>query len=154
MLAGRAGSGAVPLCHALQPEDATELDRGHALYAAIGDDVAAGELKRAVALLFGAVRQANRYVDTAAPWRWLHTDPRRAETTLYVCVQIVANLAQLARPFLPFSADTVLAWLGVKRPAWRWIEVPPGRNLPPPRPLIRRLDPEVAAAERQRLEQG
>ena len=88
----------------------------------------------------------NRYLDEAAPWKTLKTDPERAATSLWTALQVVSALCVLTAPYLPFSAQKLHRYLGdegdVHRLSWKFVELPAGRFLPPPQPLFRKLDDE------------
>ena len=55
----------------------------------------------------------NKYIDSEAPWTLVKTAPRRAETTLYVLLELVRRTAVLLQPFLPPSSAAVLDQLGL-----------------------------------------
>src|SRR5262249_47875224 len=117
-------------------------------YEEIGQLIERADLKRALEAVFERIRAANRYIDQAAPWRLLSVDPGAGRRVLGSCVQLAANAAQLAYPFVPFSAEAALGALGLQPASWQLLEIPPGTRLSgAPQPLIRRLDPSVAAQE-------
>jgi methionyl-tRNA synthetase len=97
----------------------------------------------------------NRYLDEAAPWKTLKTDPERAATSLWTALQIVSALRVLTAPYLPFSAQQLHAYLGdegdVHALPWAFRELPAGRVLPAPRPLFRKLDDDELVALIARL---
>lgn len=132
-----------------------------ALYEETGRLIAAAELKRGLELLFGYVRRANQYFDAKQPWKTALTEPSRAKDTLFTCVQIIANLAQLLAPYLPFSSAQVHSFLGGQAKtepdtaapgeAWRYCSVPAGTHLHSPQPLFDRIDPKQIDEELQAL---
>lgn len=69
---------------------------------------------------------------------------------MYQCVQIIANLAVLLKPFLPFSSEKVCSWLGLDD-AWQLHSVPGGYTLPGTQILFERLDKGVAEQEVEKL---
>ncbi len=52
-------------------------------------------------------RVGNRYMTECEPWKVWKEDPERVKTILYVCLQLVANLAIVFEPFLPFSSKAL-----------------------------------------------
>ncbi len=108
--------------------------------------------------------KVNVYLGTEQPWHTIKTDRQRAGTVLYSALRCVDNLKTMLTPFLPFSAQRLHAMLGyddviapqpeVKdvgdhrvitgdydaRDRWHPSELEPGRKLPEPAPLFKRLD--------------
>jgi len=97
----------------------------------------------------------NRYLDEAAPWKTIKTDPERAATSLWTALQVVSALRVLTAPYLPFSAEQLHAYLGdegsVHDLRWEPVGLPAGRALPKPSPLFRKLDDEELAGLLDRL---
>jgi methionyl-tRNA synthetase len=115
--------------------------------------------------------KVNVYLGTEQPWHTIKTDRERAGTVLYVALRCVDNLKTMLTPFLPFSSqklhqmlgyDDVIAEQPVVREVvedgashsvltgdyssedrWRPSQLPPGRTLPPPEALFKRLDEVV-----------
>ncbi|MGV2787662.1 class I tRNA ligase family protein, partial [Clostridium perfringens] len=77
--------------------------RVEALYCESGALIEGGRLKEALESIFSVVRMANKYFDEQKPWIQVKEDREACGTTLYTCVQIIANLANLLQPFIPFS---------------------------------------------------
>jgi methionyl-tRNA synthetase len=59
------------------------------------------------------VGEANRYVDTQAPWALKKTDPERMATVLYVLAEVIRHLAILAQPVVPEAAGKMLDQLAI-----------------------------------------
>jgi methionyl-tRNA synthetase len=99
----------------------------------------------------------NRFLDEAAPWKTLKSDPERAGTSLWTALQVVSALRVLTAPYLPFSAQQLHAYLGdegdVHALPWAFRDLPAGRALPPPQPLFRKLDDEELAGLVERLDE-
>ncbi len=70
--------------------------------------------------------------------------------TLYQCVQIIANLAVLLSPFIPFSSEKVLQWLNISN-KWERQTVETGYHLPEVDILFQRLDKKVIEIETEKL---
>ena len=127
--------------------------------------------QNALKFAMGMAARVNVYLGTEQPWHTIKTDRDRAATVLYVALRCVDNLKTMFTPFLPFSSqrlhrmlgyDDVIAPLPVVREfsengrshtvitgeyeaVDRWLpsELPPGRKLPAPEPLFKRLDDVV-----------
>jgi methionyl-tRNA synthetase len=63
--------------------------------------------------VWAVVAEANRYFAGEAPWALAKTDPARQKTVLYVTAEVVRQIAILAQPVMPASADKLLDSLGV-----------------------------------------
>ena len=84
------------------------------------------------------------------PWKTRTADPAICDQTLFACVQIIANLAVLLSPFLPFSPEKLSAWLSLTN-KWQFQSVPAGLVLPEISVLFRRIDREEIAMEEAKL---
>ena len=96
------------------------------------------------------MRSANKYFDTQTPWITRTTDEKACQNTLYQCVQIIANLAVLLAPFLPFSSEKVFAWLHISND-WKRKEISAGYRLPEIQILFERIDKSVIDIETEKL---
>ncbi|HWQ58894.1 MAG TPA: methionine--tRNA ligase [Clostridia bacterium] len=119
-------------------------------YACVGEKIEAACLKEALEAAFDLVRSGNRYFDEKQPWKTREEAPALCNDTLFNCVQLIANLAVLLRPFLPFSSEKLFAWLGLKD-SWAPQGVGAGTRLPEVSILFERLEKSVAEEEIDRL---
>jgi methionyl-tRNA synthetase len=147
--------GTVPERGDLTPADEAMLAQAGAAFAAVGEQIAAVRLREGLRLTMALAGALNRYLDEAAPWKTIKTDPARAATALWTALQIVSALRVLTAPYLPFSAQRLHELLGdegsVHELAWSMRALPAGRTLPKPQPLFRKLDDEELAGLVQRL---
>lgn len=120
------------------------------LFASVGRRIEGGAFKDALAGIFDFVRSANKFFDEQRPWITRTTDRKACADTLYQCVQIIANLAALLAPFLPFSSEKVCGWLGTCC-SWERQWVPAGRRIPEVEVLFQRIDKKVIETETERL---
>ncbi len=121
------------------------------LYPCVGSLIENGNLKEAIDTVFEFVRFANKYFETEKPWETRQTDITACHNTLFNCVQIIANLAVLLEPFLPFSSEKVKAWLMIDG-GWSVKQVAAGFVVPQPDILFERLDKSVVDEELQKLQ--
>ena len=84
------------------------------LYEIIGKLIEKEKFKDALNEIFDFIRFANKFFDTEQPWITRTTNEKVCQNTLYQCVQIIANLAVLLSPFLPFSSEKVCRWLQIE----------------------------------------
>ena len=131
----------------------SEIDRRlDALYTSVGTKIEGGAFKDAIDEIFEFVRFSNKFFDTEQPWTTRTTDSAACGNTLYQCVQIIANLAVLLTPFLPFSSEKVCGWLGINS---KWVKqsVVAGYELPEVEILFQRIDKKVIEEETEKLKQ-
>ncbi len=123
-----------------------------ALYLAAGERLEQGRLKEALEGIFAAIRDANKYFDGRKPWSALKEDPGHCAETLYICVQWMANFANLLEPFLPFSCAKLRRMLGVtEEPRWALTAVAAGQAIGPVELLFQRIDLSRIGEEEERL---
>ena len=135
------------------PGDLAEADRelvgkAEAAMDAVAESLEAVRLREALNGSMGLAREANRYLDTQAPWQQVKTDRAAAGRTLYTAMQALMALRVTLHPFLPFSTQRLHELLGrdglVRDVGWRFESSEPGASLPEPVPLFTKLDDAVA----------
>jgi len=124
----------------------------HEQFSIVGVLLEIGNLKEAINTVFRLVRYGNKYFDDAQPWVTRGTDIKTCASTIYNCFQLIANLAILLEPFLPFSSSKVKSWLAIPS-GWTQKTISAGFMIPEPGLLFERLDKEVIDEELQRLKQ-
>lgn len=120
------------------------------LFVSVGRQIENGAFKDGIGEIFEFAREANKFFDTKRPWVTRTTDKAECDNTLYQCVQIIAGLAVLLWPFLPFSSERVCGWLGIDS-KWERQSVPGGYILPEIQILFQRIDKKVIEAETEKL---
>ena len=120
------------------------------LFPAVGKLIESGDLKEALDTVFAFVRFGNKYFDMEKPWETRLRDVTACHNTLYTCVQMIANLAVLLEPFLPFSSAKIKRWLNLDD-SWRVQTVASGFAIPEPEILFERLEKSVVSEELERL---
>lgn len=120
------------------------------LFVSVGDQIENGAFKDAIGEIFDFIRSANKFFDTEQPWITRNTDKTACDKTLYQCVQIIANLAVLLSPFLPFSSEKVINWLNLNN-QWERQSVSAGYQLPEVEILFQRIDKKVIEIETEKL---
>lgn len=110
------------------------------LYRDAGTLIEEGRLKEAIELIFTYVRQANKYFDEQKPWVQIKENREACGVTLHTCVQIIANLANLLQPFVPFSCEKIRTFLKLEQPSWELIFVPADLQVQKLELLFERID--------------
>jgi methionyl-tRNA synthetase len=108
-------------------------------------------IHQAINAVWAVVAEANRYFAGEAPWALAKTDPARQATVLYVTAEVIRQIAILAQPFIPASAEKMLDLLAVPVDARSFAalglagRLKGGTQLPPPAPVFPRyVDPNAA----------
>ena len=120
------------------------------LYISTGEKIEKGCFKDAIEGIFDVIRKANKFFDEREPWKTRTSDEAACKDTINQCVQIIANLAVLLAPFLPFSSEKVCRWLNISN-GWEYVTVNAGLILPEIGILFERLDKCVIEEEREKI---
>ena len=136
--------GVVPAASELNDADRAMLAHIDATFEAVGEQIEAVRLREGLRLVMGLAQALNRYLDDAAPWKTIKSEPDRAATSLWTALQVISSLRVLTAPYLPFSAGRLHALLGgegeVNALAWAPLSLPAGQALRAAQPLFRKLD--------------
>lgn len=123
------------------------------LYSRAGELIEGGHFKEAIEYIFVWIRKANKYFDEQKPWLTLKEDRNICAGTLYNCVQIIANLANVLNPFIPFSCEKIRKFLNLGQPAWTPVAVSAGQPIHDLELLFERIDLKQIDEETERLNQ-
>ena len=110
-----------------------------------------GNFKDAIEGIFEVIRKANKFFDEEQPWKTRTSDEAVCRNTLYQCTQIIANLAVILAPFLPFSSEKVCGWLNIEND-WNFKNIKSGSSISEIEILFDRLDKSVIEKEKHKLE--
>lgn len=130
--------------------NSTIQDKVNHLYKEVGEGIERTSFKEALEKIFELVRFSNKYFDEQQPWIQVREDAESCKQTLADCVYLIANLAHILTPFLPFSSEKVKKMINITESEWRAFFVP-SRQLPTVRPLFQRIDPLQIEEELERL---
>ena len=108
-----------------------------------GDLIEQGHYDRALRRVLDFATKCNQYFQKKAPWANAADEP----TAVYYSCNLVAGLATLLSPFLPFSAREIWDQLSFREPLeeGRWesgseLRVEPGRKIRAPKPVYRKVE--------------
>ena len=175
--------GVVPQPGEMAAEDQEMLAASEAAFEEIGGLIEACRFRNAVGRAMALAREANRYLDAAAPWKQLKSDHQRSATTTYITLRVVDSLKVLFAPFLPFSSQRLHEALGYQSSLigeqrveqaqenahhhtvltyqhaldgdqWRPSQLEPGQALGEVKPLFKKLDESIVEDEIERLHSG
>ncbi len=147
-------AGVLPKPGALSANDQAILAAADAMIGKARDVMATQQLHQVLNAVWAVVADANRYFAGEAPWALAKTDPQRQGTVLYVTAEVLRQIAILAQPFTPASAEKLLDLLAVP-PGERDFSflggkhrLAAGAKLPAPAPVFPRyVDPAATAAQ-------
>ena len=69
-----------------------------ATFETVGELIEAVRLRDGLLAVMALASALNRYLDEAAPWKTLKSDPERAATSLWTALQVVSALRVLTAP--------------------------------------------------------
>jgi hypothetical protein len=93
------------------------------------------------------VQQANRYIDSQAPWTLRKTDEPRMRTVLWVLLEVLRHVGICSQPVTPSIASALLDQIAVRRDARAFRdlqvggELVGGTPLPQPQIVVPRYEP-------------
>jgi methionyl-tRNA synthetase len=172
--------GRVPDPGELRAEDNELLSKAEQAFAAVGQSFEAVQLRAALTDAMALAGEANRYLDTQAPWFQIKKDAGAAAKSVFTALHVIDSLKTLLAPIIPFSSEALHAGFGHAgrlfggqkvedrtdslgtRPVltydpsgaaggWAPSRLQGGQQLAEPQPLFRKLLPEIVEAERARL---
>jgi methionyl-tRNA synthetase len=111
--------GKVPLVAELTDGDRTTLSELPRLREAVEYNLENFRFREALKSMMDIARLGNKYLAENEPWKVIKTDPARVGTVLNISLQITANLAIVAQPFLPFSAIKIADFINLGKSLWK-----------------------------------
>jgi methionyl-tRNA synthetase len=142
-----AGGEAGPLERKLYADVAAQLADLTAQFEAI-------EIRKSAQALRALWVLGNEYLQEAAPWTAIKTDPARAAVVVRTALNLAALFARVSAPIIPFASEQIALALGEPfPPAWPGADVatelsrlPAGRKVATPPVLFKKIeDADVAA---------
>jgi methionyl-tRNA synthetase len=97
----------------LKVEDETLITSADALLKNVRQHIDNQAFHEALRVIWQVISEANRYVDTTAPWALKKTDPVRMGEVLAVLGEAIRQIAILVQPVMPASAARILDQLGI-----------------------------------------
>jgi len=147
--------GAVPPAGELLSVDSAALAEIASIKEALTAELEGFHFREAQKEAMAIARLGNKYLQETEPWKLAKTDPGRVATILNTALQIAGNLAVAMEPFLPFTADKLMAMLSIPAAEWdllgRTDIVAAGTQLPQPELLFEKIDDAAIEAQEKRL---
>ncbi|MCU0815311.1 MAG: methionine--tRNA ligase [Cypionkella sp.] len=109
------------------------------------------EVRKAAAELRAIWVAGNEYLQAAAPWSMVKTDPEMAQAQIRFALNLIRLYAILSRPFIPDAAEVMMQAMGSDD--WTWPDdigatiraLPPGHAFSVPENLFRKITDEERA---------
>jgi len=134
-------------------EDKAVLAAARGLREQAAPHIAKQAIHRYVQVMIDMISETNKYIDEQAPWSLRKTDPARADTVLYVILEVLRHVAILYQPVIPTSANMILDQLTVPADERTFAhltdeyQVKPGTPIAKPQGIFPRLElPEEVVA--------
>lgn len=121
----------------------------------IGNALDNFRFREALTEMMNLARLGNKYLTDSEPWKLIKTDEASVKTILNISLQICANLAILAEPFLPFSSLKLTKMLNI--PVHKWNDagrtdlLVSGHQLNKPFFLFEKIEDDVIERQVQKL---
>ena len=100
-------------------------------------------------------RIGNKYLADTEPWKTAKTNMARTGTILNLSLQMVANLAIVCEPFLPFSSKKIYSFINADKFDWEQLNsfdlLPEGHTLGKAELLFEKIEDEVIEKQLQKL---
>lgn len=132
------------------PSKHTESTADHEVYCQlqqipqrVGTAITQYKFREALNAFMSLPRIGNKYLATTAPWASIGRDNQRASSILYTALQIVAHIALIGIPFLPFTCQRLSNLLRLPELYWdqagRTDLLPAGHELQQPYFLFEKI---------------
>jgi methionyl-tRNA synthetase len=148
--------GKVPEACQLNTNDTETLDSLAAFPTRIAHSIEAFRFREALNEVMNLARLGNKYLTDNEPWKVFKNDPERVQTVLNISLQICANLAIVAEPFLPFSAKALNHILNLEASTWEAAGktdlLTNGHQLNQPAFLFEKIEDEAIQKQLDKLE--
>jgi methionyl-tRNA synthetase len=111
-------NGKVPSTNELYEVDKSTIEAIKLAPIAISKSLDQYRFREALEGLMDLSRAGNKYLGDTEPWKLWKENPERVATILNISLQVVANLAILGEPFLPFSSEKLFKTLNSSTRDW------------------------------------
>jgi methionyl-tRNA synthetase len=143
-----------------EAEEALARELGAALHE-FDEQMAGAEFRKANATLRAIWTLGNTYIDRAAPWAAIKTDPDQAALALRTAINLIRVFALVSRPTIPATAELLLGHLGLDPADQPWpsagdaagelARLAAGHEFTVPEPLFRKVSDEDVEAWKARF---
>ncbi len=147
----------VPVAGSFGPQEAALIANLGARVKDYTDLMAQMEVRKAAAELRAIWVLGNEYLQSAAPWTVVKTDPEQAQAMIRLGLNLIRVYAVLSAPFIPDAAAAMMA--AMRTDDWTWPAdmsaalraLPAGHGFTVPENLFRKITDEERAEWQQRF---
>jgi len=148
--------GKVPECGELRDIDTRLIEEIEASPDRIAVSLDKYRFREALARYMELARAGNKYLADTEPWKLIKEDKERVGTILNLALQIVANLAVLGEPFLPYTANKISTIINLDKLPWKEAGtdqlLQAGQPINQPELLFEKIDDKVVAQQVEKLQ--
>ena len=107
--------------------------------------------------MMNIARHGNKLLTDKEPWKTYKENPEATGIVLYDCLQIIANLAILCEPFLPFTSRKLFGMLNLDAKSFAWEDagrqdlLPVGHILGKPALLYQKIEDDLIQKQIDKL---
>lgn len=149
--------GKVPAKGELSDYDKQTIEEIRLFPERIGRSIEQYRFREALNELMNLARTGNKYLTENEPWKTIKTDEARTATVLNISLQICAELAVLASPFMPMTAEKLAKMLNMRPVAWFEAGstelLPENAEINAPELLFEQIDDKAIALQIEKLQQ-
>jgi len=149
--------GKVPEANTWGPVELETIEQIKAFPERISQSLENYRFREALSELMNLARLGNRYLTEKEPWKLFKTNPEKVKPILNLSLQICANIAILAEPFLPFTADKLRKMLNLSVTDWDKAGDPnllhAGHLISQPELLFEKIEDDTIQAQIDKLQQ-
>lgn len=109
-------------------------------YFEVTDLMTAGKTNQALKVAFELVNYGNKYFDDCKPWISIKEDEAKCRKNIFEVITLIANIAKICEPFIPFSCAKVQSWLSIDKSKFEFFIHKKDFKLPEVEILFKRLD--------------
>ena len=116
------------------------IDLTKKTYTEIGELIEKGEFKQAIVKFTEYVNAANKYYDESQPWVKVKENIDEFNDITYTCAYMIANMGNMAKPFMPKTTEKINKMLNLKENNWEEIKISGDINIDNIELLFTRID--------------
>jgi len=100
--------GKVPNHQQLESQDLQIITSASDVLEVLRNEFNSQAFHKGLEAIWRIISDANKYVDSEAPWKLKKTNPERMNTVLYVLTEVIRRIAIILQPIMPDSSSRIL----------------------------------------------
>jgi len=143
------------MLNSLRTDSKQVLEQINSAIASIDDSMEQFRFREAQNTFMDIARIGNKYLTENEPWRKIKEDESHTSETLVVSAQIMAKLAIVSEPFLPFTSNKLKELLQINLNEWSMslqdVLLPSGHVLNEPTFLFEKIEDDLIEKQIEKL---